>query len=66
MTDFEQLIRTFEILKIAFKISNVDPSDKRKVKIDACISIDEGEGYYGFYCDFYFYNGRFISHSVLE
>lgn len=42
------------------------PIYKSEHQYDTSISLNEGVGYIGFYCSFYFLNGKFQCHGVLE
>lgn len=61
-TDLEKIKQVFDDLKIYYVIKKT----KKNKGHNVLLRIDEGIGYMGFYCDFYFLDGKFVAHGIFE
>ena len=71
MTDLEKLKKTFDEMGLAYDIflaKDLSPCNRDNIKDnwDTLLTIQEGIGYMGFNCDFYFLNGKFVEHGCWE
>ena len=75
MNDFEKMKITFDELKVDYKIITAKEErgeDVNTIKYgegvtwDTLIKLDDGMGYPGFFCDFYFLNGKYQKYGVWE
>lgn len=75
MTDLEKMKNTFNDLGVVFIETTAKEEQSTniatlahdgEVKFNICLSIDNGIGYYGFNCDFYFLDGKYQNHGCWE
>jgi hypothetical protein len=70
MTDLAKLLTTFSDLNIPFKVTNYDELQgvdyAGEAEYNTRLKIENGCGYFDFYCDFYFLDGKFQCHGVWE
>lgn len=73
--DFDKLTETLHLLKIKFEVTNFDSIkelsnqieyDKKTIKYNKIVKIDNGFGYFDFYTEFYFLDNIFKCHAIWE
>ena len=75
MTDLEKLENLFKEIGVKYekKTSKEEwQTETHKMsydgecEYDVLLTLENGIGYYGFLCDFYFLNGKFQNHGIWE
>ena len=75
MNDYEKLKKTFEEIGVTFKEKTPVLEDGAKsevsgydgeVEYDQHLKVYNGVGYYRFWCDFYFLDGKYQNNGVWE
>lgn len=75
MTDLEKMKNTFTELGVEFKEKTAKEEYNEDITTssydgdatwDICLKLDNGIGYYSFECDFYFLDGKYLTHGVWE
>lgn len=68
-TDFERFVELFKSIGIEYEIHKFAEATKKKYEdffVDRIIELPYGVGYGGFFCEFYFLDGKFVDHGVFE
>lgn len=75
MNDFQKLVSTFNEIGVNYTVvTSLEDQGTDMASIglydnhswDTCLKIDNGIGYCGFYCEFYFLEGKFQCHGCWE
>ena len=70
MTDLENLINTFETIKVEYELKTYDTIQEAeydgKAEYNSKIELGNGIGFFNFECCFYFLDGKFVNHGVWE
>lgn len=69
ITNFDELIKVFDLLKIEYEVKQCDRSTADydgSLSYNKTITIDNGIGFYNFFTEFYFLDDVFQGHGVWE
>ncbi len=75
MTDLKKMKNTFTELGVEFTEMTAKDEFGEDVTVtaydgeakwDVCLNLENGIGYYGFECDFYFLDGKYLTHGCWE